>query len=181
MRWKSISALLLAILLSAGAASYQFGDSAHAIGLINKKGGKARHGFLLKPGQDRYTLIATATVLPPVHGDIRVTLQGKPAMDYAIYDSRPPIDLNIHRRPLFSENVLLGVEPRDRLALWVVMRPGDAGEGAAGWLSAPTPLSGNSGIHDEPLALVFTDQANQQEVLRIPVIFTGREGAQHGE
>jgi len=181
MHWKSISALLFAILLSAGAASYRFGDSAHAIGLINKKGGMARHGFRLDPGLDRYTLIATATVLPPVRGDLQVVLQGNPAMDYAIYDSPPLIDLGFHRRPRFRENVLWGVEPRDRLALWIVMRPGEGRESSAGWLAAPTPLTGRSDSSDEALALVFNDRKNQQEVLRIPIEFSGPGGTQHGD
>ena len=180
MRWKSISALVLAVLLSAGAAIYRFGDSAHAIGLINKKGGMARHGFLLEPDLELYTLIATATVLPPVRGDLRVVLQGEPVMKYAIYDTQPPVNLGIHRRPRFLDNVLWGVEPRDRLALWVVMRPVTMGATPPGWLSTPTPLTEDSSAAGGSLALVFTDLHNQQEVLRIPVVFSNQVEEQHG-
>lgn len=180
MHWKSMIALGTIVVLALGAAIYRPSDSSHAIGLINRHGGKARHGFMLESGQRLYTLIATATVLPPVRGDVRVALQGEPVMDYAIYDSKPVIDFGLHRRPHLENNVLHAVQPRDRLALWVVMRPQGADGNSTGLLSPPTPLTDNSAGTNSPLALVFNEVRSGNEVLRIPVHFTDLMEARHG-
>lgn len=179
MPWKSLSAFVLVALLATGAALYRFGDSAHAIGLLNQRGGKARHPFHLTSGQDLYTLIATASVLPPVRGDIRVELRGRPAMDYVLYDSLPIIDLGLHRRPKLQGGVLHGVIPRDRLALWIVMRP--AANKEPGWLGSPTPLKRSSGRSDTPLALIFSELHSDLELLRIPVTFSDPRGGRHDD
>lgn len=118
------------------AATHRFHDSAHTIGTIKADGGKARHPILLDKGRDSYTLIATATVIPPYRGDVRVAVEGEPAMTYEIYNNDPVIDLNPYHKPGFRDNTLTNLRPRDKVALWVVMKPkqdqGAAGGAAAG-------------------------------------------------
>ena len=120
---KKIIFFFVAFGISLLGAIYRWGDSAHSIGLIKADGGGARHPSFLESGKDSYTLIATATVIPPYRGDARVVLEGKPEMDYRIYASGPVVDLALHRRPGFRDNVLYDLRPRDRIALWVVMKP----------------------------------------------------------
>ncbi len=122
MRIRSMVIFVLAVLISLAAAEYRWGDSSHAIGLLSVKGGKARHPSFLESGWDRYTQITTATVLPPYRGDVRVVLEGNPPLDYDLRLSGPVVDLGLRRLPDFRDDILYGVQPWDRLALWVLLR-----------------------------------------------------------
>lgn len=113
----------LALGISLVGAVFQWGDSAHSIGLISVDGGRARHPVVLSSGRDRYMLIATATVLPPYRGDVRLAVEGEPAIDCRISASAPVVDLGLRSWPRLDGNLLSGLEPRARLALWVEMRP----------------------------------------------------------
>jgi YHS domain-containing protein len=123
MKIKKIMFFSLAVAVSLIAAHYRFGDSGHSIGVISAKGGEANHPTSFKSGADLYTLISTATVIPPYRGDARVVLEGSPAIDHEIHFTAPVIDLGFHNLPEFRDNTLYGIEPGDRIALWVVMRP----------------------------------------------------------
>lgn len=123
MKNKKILFFILAVALSLIAANHRFGDSGHSIGTISVKGGKANHPTSFKSGSDRYTLISTATVIPPFRGNARVVLEGSPAIEHEIHFTAPVVDLGIHDLPEFRGNTLYGLEPGDRIALWVVMRP----------------------------------------------------------
>jgi YHS domain-containing protein len=123
MKIKKILFFCLAVAVSLVAAHYRFGDSGHSIGVISAKGGKANHPTSFKSGSDLYTLISTATVIPPFRGNARVVLEGSPPIDHDILLTAPVIDLGIHDLPEFRDNTLYGLEPGDRIALWVVMRP----------------------------------------------------------
>jgi len=123
MKIKIVIFFIAAFALSFLAATYKWGDSAHSIGLIRAAGGQARHAANLTSGQDSYMLIATATVVPPYRGDVRVVLEGEPPMDHQIYFSGPAIDLGLRRNPEFRNNILYNLEPKDRIALWVAMKP----------------------------------------------------------
>lgn len=123
MRSRSIIVFVLAVFLSLAAAVFRWGDSSHAIGLLSVNGGKARHPSHLVSGWDRYTQITTITVLPPYRGDVRIRLAGDQTLDYELRFSKPVVELGLNRRPDFRDNILYGVEPGDRLALWVLMHP----------------------------------------------------------
>lgn len=123
MKIKKIMFFSLAVAVSLVASYYRFGDSGHSIGVISAKGGKANHPTSFKSGSDLYTLISTATVIAPFRGDARVVLEGSPAIDHDIHLTAPVIDLGLHNLPEFRDNTLYGLEPGDRIALWVVMRP----------------------------------------------------------
>lgn len=200
MRIGSIVAFSLAVLLSLAGAQYRWGDSSHAMGLLTMNGGKVRHPSVLKSGWDRYAQITTATVLPPYRGDVSVHLEGEPALDYDIRFAGPVVDLGLRRRPEFKDGVLYGVKPLDRLALWVLMRSvptdpvcgmsvkeGDrsythqgkmhrfCGEGClASFRKAPDRYRGEKrprGIYN----LAFHDTNTAKPVLKVPLIFKGKE------
>jgi len=120
---KKIITFTIAVCISLLGATYRWGDSAHSIGLIKESGGEARHPSAMESGKDSYTWIATATVIPPYQGDARVALEGKPAVDYSIHFSEPVIDLGLKHKPRFKDNVLYDLRPKDRIALWVLMKP----------------------------------------------------------
>ena len=191
LRWKTILIFILAVGISCFAAAYRFGDSAHAIGMLSADGGKARHPFKIKSGKNGYTLIMTGIVLPPYQGDVRIALEGTPVMNYRIYDSKPVIDLGIHRRPELDGNILHDVQSRDRLALWLVMKPPSAydleapsGEPSdTGMLSSePAQPDGDGPTGQQPLKLSFYAANSGQKLLQIPVVFADlqQEGGAHG-
>lgn len=123
MNIKKTIFFILSVAISLSAAGHRWGDSAHSIGLIKASGGKAKHPASLESGKNEYTLIATATVIPPYKGNARVVLEGEPKMDYGIYLSEPVVDLKLHRRPELKDDTLYDLQPRDRIALWVLMKP----------------------------------------------------------
>lgn len=190
-RWKTILIFVLAVGISCVAASYRFGDSAHAIGMLSLKGGKARHPFMIKSGKDGYTLIMTGVVLPPYRGDVKVALEGSPAMNYVIYDSEPVIDLGLHREPELEGSILRGVQSRDRLTLWVVMTPQSDEDledlfnddpGSVDPATESTLLSDVGPEGHQPLKLSFYAAETGQKLLNIPVLFADLqpEGGSHG-
>ena len=120
---KKIILFLVVLGVSFLAANYRWNDSAHAIGVIKAGGGKARHPVALDAGEDRYMLIVTTRVLPPYHGDVNVTLEGRPAVTWDIYPSGPVIDAGLYQWPAFRDHTFYGLKPGDRLALWVRMVP----------------------------------------------------------
>ncbi len=120
---KKIIIFIVTVGVSLLAASHRWNDSAHAIGVIKADGGTARHPISLESGEDSYMLIATATVLPPYRGDVRVVLEGEPAMEYEIHSSGPIVDLGLYPWPAFKEGIFYGLKPKDRPALWVKMKP----------------------------------------------------------
>ncbi len=104
------------------AATYRFHDSAHAMGMIKKGGGMARHPALLDKDRDSYVLIATAGVVPPYQGNARVVLEGDPTLTATFHNSEPALDLGFHRHPEFRNNTYYDLRPRDRIALWVKIK-----------------------------------------------------------
>lgn len=199
MKIKQVAFFVLAVGVSFLAATYHWGDSAHSIGLIKASGGEARHPALLSGGESGYTLIATATVIPPYRGDARVVLEGEPRIDHGIHLSEPIVDLGIRRNPEFRGNVLYGLRPRDRIALWVVMKPpvmdpvcGMAyaegfvkasyggrdhffcSEACAGaFRNNPAKYEGKAGLKGR-YNLAFYDTKTNRPVLNVPVIFRGK-------
>ncbi len=161
---KRIFLFLSAAAFFAAAAWFRPGDSGHAMGVVSVEGGKARHPVHLPGGRDRYTLVVTGTILPPYRGDARVVVEGEPALRYDVYGSDPIVDLGLRRRPYFHERTLTGLRPRDRFTVWVVMRPG-----------VPDGLAPTGRYH-----VALYDVATDRPVLRIPVVFSGKESGKEG-
>src|SRR5512146_2959106 len=69
-------------------------DNAHTIGILTVKGGKAVHEAHLQSGTSflgYYTVFLTASVVPPVAGDIKIDLRGPASADYEISSRYPPL------------------------------------------------------------------------------------------
>jgi hypothetical protein len=198
MRPRSMLLFAVALAVFLGAASYRFRDSGHAIGVIKQEGGTALHPVYLDPGRSSYVLIATAAVVPPYRGDVAVALEGAPGMECAIHSGDPVVDLSPYRHPVFRGDRILGLEPRDKIALWVVMKrrvaagraategsPADSGlaccdvppEAAGPPPQVVTP-AGGARHGGEGAALVFRDTKTHRPVLHIPIVF-GKDGGGH--
>ncbi len=195
MNLKNILLFCAAVLLSLVAAKYRFNDSAHSIGLIKAGGGEARHPAVLADGYSRYTLIATAAVIPPYRGDARVAVEGLPEMDATLYSGDPAIDLSPYPHPTFHGDTFYGLQPRDRIALWVVLKPKTARRAMASAVTASPPASSLddcclTGGELKPAAaaaataapgrpqLAFYDVKSGQRLLNVPIVFRG-EGGSH--
>ncbi|MHB8882720.1 MAG: YHS domain-containing protein [Thermodesulfovibrionales bacterium] len=189
----------LAVCISLLGATYRWTDSAHSIGLIKASGGEARHPSTLESGKSGYTLIATATVIPPYQGDARVALEGNPGIDHKIFSSEPVIDLGLRRKARFRDNVLYDLQPKDRIALWVVMNPPIldpvctmtyrkefikehmggkdyffCSEGCRDAFRAePLKYRGRESVRGN-YTLAFYDTKTDKAVLRVPLIFKGK-------
>ena len=148
---------ILAVCISLLGATYNWGDSAHSIGLIKAGGGEVKHPSTLESGKRKYMLISTATVIPPYRGDVRVALEGQPEMDYRIYASAPIINLGLRRMPELKDNVFYDLSPKDRIALWVEMKP------------PVDPVN-------RRYTLAFYDTKTNKSVLNVPIIFKGKGG-----
>lgn len=156
MRAKKIITFVLSAGLCLMAAGYRWGDSGHAIGLISRQGGKARHPSCLKSGKSRYTQIVTATVLPGYRGNARMVLEGSPRVPWEMHLAVPVVDLGLRRKPRLEKQTLFDLQPGDRIALWLVMHPA-------------------AGAFGGKYVLAFYDTASDRSLLRIPIIFTATE------
>lgn len=119
MNGKTLLIFIISVAIFTLAATYRFHDSAHAMGVIKKGGGTARHPALLDKDRDSYILIATAGVVPPYHGNARVVIEGDQSLTATFHNSTPVLDLGIHRHPGFRNNTYYDLRPGDRIALWV--------------------------------------------------------------
>jgi YHS domain-containing protein len=202
---KKLAFLAGAVAISTLGAWYRWPDSAHAIGVIHRGGGQARHPVALAGGEDEYVLIATAPVIPPWRGDARISVEGTPAMAWDVEVSRPVVDLGLHRWPRLEGDTLRGLEPKDRIALWLRRRPPRADPvcGMACAEGGPRSEDGDRvecfcsetcraaftrdpGRHpSRPVErgrwdVVLRDVASGKPVLTIPVVLGGEEAAHAG-
>jgi len=200
MKVKPVLYFIAAAAIAFFAASYRFYDSAHTIGLIKASGGEARHPIVLDRGLDRYTVIATASVIPPYRGDIRIAVEGLPEMDWQLYNSEPAINLSPWRQPQLRGNILYDVQPKDRLALWLVLqptgkaaalpatpatKPATAVAGGSDCCVAASPPAEHAGHTRSEVAtktapagplLAFYDLRSGNRVLTIPITFRAQGG-----
>jgi hypothetical protein len=156
MRLKKTITFVLSAGLCLLAAGYRWGDSGHAIGLISRRGGKARHPVHLERGNTRYTQIVTATVLPGYRGNARVVLEGAPPLNCDMHLAVPVVDLGLRRKPRLENQTLVDLRPGDRIALWLVMRPA-------------------SGASPGEHSVSLYDAESSRLLLRIPIIFKATE------
>lgn len=156
---------VIVFLVSAGAffliSAYRFGDSGHAIGMISRDGGTVRHPVHIQNKFTGCTVIVTARVIPPYHGDARVVLEGAENISYNIYLSEPVINIGINDRPRFDNNILYGLKPGVSIAMWVVMEDIDNRK-------------------NNRFNLAFYDTKTKQSVLEVPVLFEQKEAERNG-
>ncbi len=201
-----VVALITALIsfgLAVAAVVVRPGDSAHAIGLLSANGGKARHPVSLAPGEGPRTLIVTATVLPPFHGDVAVAVEGEPPARFRIHASQPVVNLHLRHTPRFLNGVFHDLLPGDRLALWVKLRSplvdpvcghprpaaAAAAEGGEPWFcsaacrdafAAHPEVARRRGRLEGSYAVVFREAAGHRPVLTVPVVFGGNGGENRG-
>ena len=199
-----VATFAVSVALSVVAATHRFGDSAHAMGMISERGGSARHPVQLPPGRGRYTLVVTASVIPPYRGDVEVSLEGEPAPGFAVHPSEPVIDLGLRRIPHFRDGAFRGVEPGDRLAMWLAITPPPVDpvcghprgpdfitarhDGRSHWFCSADCRDAFLADPDRPSArwalagaynIVLRDLESQRPVLTIPVILGSGGGHGH--
>ena len=163
MRLKRITFFVLAVSVSLLAASHRWPDSGHTMGLITGDGGKVRHPAFFQTGEERYTLIVTAKVMPPYRGNVRVALEGEPRIDYALFAAGPVMDLGLRNLPEFRDDTFFGVEPQHRLALWVRM-------------TLPNSPASQESKTPYKYTLTFEDADEGKRVLTVPLIFRNKGG-----
>lgn len=197
---RKLAFLAGAMAVSTLAAWYRWPDSAHAIGVVRRGGGAARHPVALQGGRDSYVVVATATVVPPWRGDARVAVEGEPAMEWQLEVSRPVVGLGLHRFPVQDGDVIRGLRPRDRLAMWVKLSPPVA-DPVCGMACEERSLRRSAAGREEcfcseacwerfrtdparhprrPVdrgrwALTLRDEASGEAVLTVPVVLGGKE------
>ena len=104
-------------------------DTVHAVALLSMKGGQALHPahFVLGEGLfGRFTLLLTATVIPPVKGDIVLEVNGPEKLEYSLASRYPPVLPLINRTHAwfsFTDGVHKGVKPGDSLLLVMRIKP----------------------------------------------------------
>ena len=209
MTLRKITFFIVALVIATVAASHRWGDSAHSMGLISKFGGKSRHPAVFDNGHGRRVMITTATVLPPFKGDVRLELSGRTAIEHDFFLSGPVIDFKMKEFPKLESNIIKGLKPKDRIALWVDMTlppldPVCGMEVKKGFLrhthgskayffcaqhcqkefiASPDRFLDSDSIQGKySLAMVDTKTGNS--VLKIPIIFgeretNGRSGSHH--
>jgi hypothetical protein len=153
----------IAILVFSAGATHRWGDSGHALALITANGGKARHPVHLSDTYGIYSIIVTAKVLPPYHGNAKVVLEGAPALPHEIHFSQPVIDLGFKEAPEFRDNTLYGLKPGHRIALWVVIKPENSAKYRA------------SQKFNGMLTLALNDTETGKSILRVPMQFGEEE------
>jgi hypothetical protein len=141
-------------------------DSAHAIGMINAKGGSVRHPVELEINDalfGQFRILLTAKVLPPVSGDMIVELTGPEELDYSVSSRYPPgIPLfnGSDRWYTFEAPIFKGVTTGSDMVIGLrVKPPEEAGE----------------------YTLTITDNNTGQGYLTLPVIFSKDGVAPTGE
>ena len=112
-----------------GFVSPKLNDSAHAVGMLNAKGGVAMHpveyaldGALF--GQ--FSLLLTAKVLPPVSGDLVVALTGPEDLDYVVSSRYPPgvpLFNRLDRWYTFEDSIFKGVTTGNDLVIVLRIKP----------------------------------------------------------
>jgi YHS domain-containing protein len=185
--------------VSTVAAAWRWPDSAHAIASLRQGGGTARHPVVLTPGPRRTIVVVTAPVFPPWRGDARLAIEGEPPLEFEAELSRPVVDLGLHHLPTMEGRVVRGLEPGDRIALWVNlaapeldpvcgMRCTEATRAAGHcfcstecrntYLRNPDQYTRN-GYRGQPLRLTMRDEQTGQLVMTVPIVLGGKEGS-HG-
>ncbi len=204
-RVKKAAWLAGTVVLCTVAAAWRWPDSAHAMGVIRSAEGEGRprgrgrgavHPVALPAGPARYQLVVTAPVLAPWRGDARLSLEGEPPLDWSVELTQPIVDLHLRRWPRLEGKVLRGLEPGDRLALWVdVAAP--VVDPVCGMPCTPGLEEGGrcfcsescrASFRADPAqrgpgaayALVLRDEATRRPLMTIPIRLGGEGGGHAG-
>ncbi len=152
---------VLYVYVLGGIVGPSFNDSAHAVGMLNAEGGVALHpveydleGALF----GKFTLLLTAKVLPPVSGDLKVSVSGPEELDYVVSSRYPPGVPLFNRRDrwyTFEDSIFKGVTTGSDMVISLQIKP-------------PTA----AGMY----LLTITDNSTGQLYYKMPVAFL-KDGA----
>lgn len=112
-----------------GFVSPKLNDSAHAIGMLNAKGGVAFHPVEYALDEalfGQFSLLLTAKVLPPVSGDLVVKLTGPEELQYVVSSRYPPglpIMNRLDRWYTFENSIFKDVTTGSDLVIVVKIKP----------------------------------------------------------
>lgn len=104
-------------------------DLAHIVGIPTMGGGRVLHGAHFELGKEflgKDTIFLTASVTPPISGDIKVNLIGPEELDYELSSRNPPgVPLVNGNHPWyrFEGDMIKGVQPGDDLVVVVAITP----------------------------------------------------------
>lgn len=132
-------------------------DQAHAIGILNASGGKAIHPVEFVMGKDlfgMYSLVLTAKVIPPVAGDLVVTLSGAEDLDYLVSSRYPP-----------------GVPITNRSDKWYTLE-NEIFKGVTSGSNLVIVLKIKSPKAPGDYTLTITDENTKQQYFTLPVSFS---------
>ena len=149
-----------------GFVSPKLNDNAHAIGMLNAKGGVAMHPveYALDDALfGQFSLLLTAKVLPPVSGDLVVKLTGPEELDYEVSSRYPPgvpLFNRLDRWYTFENSTFKGVTTGSDLVIVLRIKPPKA----AG-----------------DYALTITDNSTGRVYYNMPVTFLDKGALTSGE
>ena len=169
---RGVLSFLAAVVVFTPLAVWRAGDLRHTVVTVTERGGRVRHGAQLEFGRDRYTVLVTGRNRLKETADLRVAVEGEPAIPFEVHSNYPPtIDLDVHEWPEFEDGTLRHCHPGEKLGLWVVLKPEKAVL-AEGEILAPVEY-----------AITLRD-GDERAVLSVPVEFRdprdSRDEAQAG-
>jgi hypothetical protein len=107
-------------------------DTVHSVGILTTQGGKTMQPAQFVFGEGlfgRFTFLLTATVAPPVRGDILLEITGPEKLEYSVSSRYPPVVSifnRLHTWFTFDRNMYKGVQPGDSLLLVLRIKPPNA-------------------------------------------------------
>jgi hypothetical protein len=141
-------------------------DLAHVVAIPTMGGGRVMHAAHFELGGEMFgrdTIFLTATITPPIRGDIRVRLEGPEPLEYSLSSRNPPglpLYNGTHPWYRFEGDTIKGVRPGDDLVVVVTVKP---------------PAS--PGEYE----LILADTKTQQVYLTVPVLFDRPGETSHEE
>jgi hypothetical protein len=163
--------ILIAALLSISysARSGSLGDRADVI-----------EPFMLEPGNGLYLLAFSGEIHGEFQGNLRIVLEGTPAMNYRLINLAPIRFFGQNQGKGLRKKTLHGLKPGDKLAILVVMQPQlvkvEGFETPIASCCVPDQISpsragGPSDPAQQPLRLGFIEGADGRPLLQIPILF----------
>jgi hypothetical protein len=153
--------------VSYSARSGCFGDRATAI-----------EPFQLEPGNGLYLLCFSGEISGEFQGNLRIALEGTPAMNYRLVNLAPIKYFGRSQGGGLNNELLRGLKPGDKLAILVVMQPqlvkvtGIGVPMASCCVPAKISSSSTLGAGDPlPLTLSMIEEASGKPLLQIPIRF----------
>jgi len=190
---------LASVLFFTGLAAYKPGDFGHVVSVADAEGGKARHGVHLPYGFHRYSILVTSRAKIDQPTDLKIAVEGKNVPPFEIVGRNPPVlNLGVHQWPVYAGDSIKGVQPDEKIAFYVILKPTEKDPVCGMWVNATgtVPAHKHDGVcyhfcslacreefagspvrfanqllSPENIRIILTDD-QQRKVLTVPVTFT---------